>query len=115
MDLERFRGYSLRDVAVTATSAASVVRITLVTSDGADSVALLLEDVVHIEMDTSRSWDDLIDELTLLQLPQHGPWPKQVQHLLHHHHHNNRSALTWLRMDGPGPIELLGARLTVEQ
>ncbi|MFG2045731.1 hypothetical protein [Dactylosporangium sp. NPDC048998] len=113
MDLERFHGYSLSDVAVTATSAASVVRITLVASDGADSVALLVEDVLHIEMDTSRSWDDFVDEVTLLQLPQHGPWPEQVQHLLHHH--NNRSALTWLRMDGPGPIEVLGVRLTVEQ
>jgi len=113
MDLDRFHGYFLSDVAVTATSAASVVRITLVASDRADSVALLLEDVVHIEMDTSHSWDDFIDKLTLLQLPQHGSWPKQVQHLLHHH--NNRSALNWLRLDGPGPIELLGARLTIEQ
>jgi len=35
-----------------------------------------------------------------------------VHHLLHHH--NNLSALTWLRMDGPSPIEILGAQLTVE-
>ncbi len=112
MDLERFRGYFLRDLAVTATSPASAVRITLAADDGMNTVVLVLQDVLHIQMDTSGSWNDFIDEFTALQLPQDGPWPEQVHHLLHHH--NNRNVLTWLRMDGPGPIKILGSRLIIE-
>src|SRR5690348_3070167 len=110
MDLDRFRGYFLSDIAITATSGASRVRITLVAAGGVDRVALLIEDVTHISMGTSQSWDDFVEAFMLLQLSQYGPWPEQVHHLLHHH--NNRSALTWLRMDGPSPIEILGAQLT---
>ena len=111
-NIERYRGYFLSDVTVTAASAASSVRITLTAGgDGGAEVELMLEDILHLQMDTSGSWDDFVDELTAVQLPPGQPWPETARHLVHHQ--GGRDALVWLRMDGPSPIEILGRILSV--
>jgi hypothetical protein len=111
-DVERYRGYFLSDVTVTAASAASSVRITLIAGgeDGIE-VELMVEGILHLRMDTSGSWDDFVDELTAVQLPPKQPWPETARHLLHHH--DGRDVLVWLRLDGPSPIEILGRTLNV--
>ncbi|WP_436535420.1 hypothetical protein [Actinoplanes sp. HUAS TT8] len=109
---DRFRGWFLSDIAVAASRGGSSVRITL-TSGGEDAaeVALVVEQVVHLSMDTSGSWDDFVDELRVLRLAPDEPWPEQVRHLLHHH--DGRDTLTWLYLDGPGPVEVLGGGLDI--
>jgi hypothetical protein len=111
-DVARYRGYFLSDVTVTAASTASSVRITLTAGgEGGAEVELVVKDILHLHIDTSGSWDDFVDELTAVQLPPEQPWPETARHLVHHH--GGRDALVWLRLDGPGPIEILGRILNV--
>lgn len=110
VDVERFRGYFLNDVAVIAGLEGSSAQVTLEASGGRGSVVLAVAGLCYLQLDGAAR-GDMVDELLALELPQYGPWPDQTRHLLHHH--NNRRPLIWLRLDGPGPIGMLGSDLTV--
>lgn len=110
VDVERFGGYFLKEVAVIAGLGGSSAQVTLEASGGRGSVVLAVEGLRYLQLD-GAAWGDMVDELLALELPQYGSWPEQARHLLHHH--NNREPLIWLRLDGPSPIEMLGSNLTV--
>ena len=88
-----------------------VVRIGIRTSNETE-VTLILSDVTRLCIE-GADLHDFVGEVVVRRLPRFGPWPAEARHLLGHH--LNVTEVTWLRLDGPTPIEVLAADLRVDQ
>ncbi|WP_324789880.1 hypothetical protein [Streptomyces sp. H51] len=110
MSLEQLRGqfYWLTSVVLRTDLHPSEAVIEL-NSESAGAT-LRLEGIVHARACLAGPDCDFVDEITVRELPQHGPWPAEAHHLVHHH--DNRRALQWLTIIGPSEVEILAERFS---
>lgn len=89
MDLSEYNGYFLDSVRMETEPGGGTASVRLVRGE-VDGVVLELSHVVHACMDGTGDRDEFVDEITVWDLPQTGPWPAPARHLLHHH--NNETS-----------------------
>lgn len=110
MSFEHLRGHWLTSI-VLRTDLQPSEAVVVLSSEGA-SVTLRLAGIVHARTDFGSLDGDFVDHVVVRELPQDGPWPAKAHHLLHHH--NNRSVLQWLTITGPGEVEIVAEKFSID-